>query len=101
MPNTRCSAKPCRNATAENGGKRQGRRGPRQGEGPRHAGERAAPSRGPDGETAAAIWRTSVRRLCATLPLLVFLLAYTSAARSQECEETPEGRICRVQQPIA
>lgn len=42
-----------------------------------------------------------MRRLCVSLPLLAFLSTCPSyEARAQECEDTPEGRICRVQQPI-
>ena len=47
------------------------------------------------------MWRTSMRSLIAAMPVLVFLGAHPSAAQSQECEDTPEGRVCRVQQPIA
>lgn len=42
-----------------------------------------------------------MRSLIAAMPVLVFLGAHPSAAQSQECEDTPEGRVCRVQQPIA
>jgi hypothetical protein len=34
------------------------------------------------------------------LPVLLLLAAGSSTAQGQECEDTPEGRVCRVVQPI-
>lgn len=41
-----------------------------------------------------------MRRWCIFLLIVIFLGAHPDAARSQECQDTPEGRVCRVQQPI-
>lgn len=41
-----------------------------------------------------------MRSLIVAMPVLLFLGAYPSAAQSQECEDTPEGRICRSLHPI-
>lgn len=39
-------------------------------------------------------------RLCAPLIVLISLFAHANPARSQDCEDTPEGRICHVPQAI-
>jgi hypothetical protein len=42
----------------------------------------------------------SILRFCTPLIVLISLLAHPNVARSQDCENTPEGRICHVPQAI-